>query len=191
MPDEIRYQKFILKKGKDLRLGGSPIELEQLLKTHFLSNPQDAADLPADLPAQVSTEDLPADPPAQLDEDSSLPKHPCLERAEDTDDTPFSFTGQGEWVAVYFDQQFYVGQVIDVHSSSEATVQYLEQTKCRKDYFRYPQSEDVARTKAHFVFDWKLDVVPISNDFRVWKVSNIDIICDDYLRLKLKGMAVL
>ena len=41
-----------------------------------------------------------------------------------------------------------------------------------------------ARTFAQFVFHWKLDVAPVSSDFRVWKVSNIDDISEAYCRLE-------
>ena len=63
-------------------------------------------------------------------------------------------------------------------------LQYLEQTKSRKDYFRYPKIEDVARTEAQFVFCWNLQVNLVSNGSKVWKVSDIDDICDAYCQLK-------
>ena len=131
MQDEVRYQKTVLKKGKDLRLAGSLGELEKALKDHSSAYDLDAANIPTD-PPSWSNED---------DEDVAVsqPKHSRLDsHGEDqdcTDTVPFVFTVQGEWVSVYFDDQFYVGQVIDVHNPSEATVQYLKQTKGRKDYF--------------------------------------------------------
>ena len=158
---------------------GSLAELENARKDYFSTDPQDAAHMPADPPAQSSE-----------DEDAAVsqPKHPRLDSHCDyqdaTDIAPPAFTVQGEWVAVYFDNQFYVGEVIDVHSPSETTVQYLEQMKSHKDYFRHSKTEDVARTEAQFVFRWNLQVDLVSNGSRVWKVSDIDDICEAYCQLK-------
>ena len=66
--------------------------------------------------------------------------------AGDPDDLPFSFSGQGQWVATCYDEQFFIGQVIEVHSPQSAVVQYLEELKGRSNPFKWPKVEDVAET---------------------------------------------
>ena len=113
----------------------SPEEGQRSAVSRLSWYPHDAANIPCDPWAQPNED--------EEDADVSQPKHLRLDsHGEDqdcTDTVPFVFTVQGEWVSVYFDDQFYVGQVIDVHNPSEATVQYLKQTKGRKDYFWYPK----------------------------------------------------
>ena len=94
---------------------------------------------------------LPVEPQQQLqseDEDGGYdefdPVQPPEKRAcpgEDADDDDddralFSFCRQGQWVAVFYDDQFYIGQVIEVAHGQSAVVKYLEQTKGQKDYYR-------------------------------------------------------
>ena len=52
--------------------------------------------------------------------------------------------------------------------------------KGQKDYYRWPRSEDVAETSAHYVYRWDFEVTPVSNDGRVWEVANIDDIASGY-----------
>ena len=78
MQDEVRYQKTVLKKGKDLRLAGSLGELEKALKDHSSAYDLDAANIPTD-PPSWSNED---------DEDVAVsqPKHSRLDsHGEDQD----------------------------------------------------------------------------------------------------------
>ena len=169
LQDEIRYQKVVLNSGRDLQLAGSLAEL----KNAFLRM------LPACLLIHQPSEDE--------DAAVSQSKHPRLDsHCEDQMPltAPPAFTVQREWVAVYFDNQFYVGENNGVHSPSEAPVRYLEQTKSCKDYFRYPKIEDVARTEAQFVFRWNLQVDLVSNGSRVWQVSDTNDICEAYRQLK-------
>ena len=182
LQDEIRYQKMILKKGKDLRIAGSLDDLQKALEDHFSGCTEgDAAQM--DPSEGEDNADVPQPKRRRLDSHSEDQDASGTSENE-SDAVAFAFTEQGEWVSVYFDNQFYVGQVIEVHNPLEATIQYLEQTKGCKDYFRYPKSEDVARTQAEFVFRWKLVVVPIGTDSRIWKVSGIEEICEAYCRLR-------
>ena len=104
------------------------------------------------LKEHLSDPALPVEPQQQLqseDEDGgydeSDPVQPPEKRAcpgEDADDVDdddtalFSFCRRGQWVAVFYDDQFYTGQVIEVAHGQSAVVKYLEQTKGQKDYYR-------------------------------------------------------
>ena len=103
-----------------------------------------------------------------------------LETADDDgdcDDLPFGFYAQGQWVATYYDELFYIGQVYNPQS---AVVKYLEQSKGKTDLFKWPKVEDTAQTDAYYVFEWDFEVQPVSSDCDVWKVPAVYAIQDKY-----------
>lgn len=53
----------------------------------------------------------------------------------DEEPSQIIFKCQGQWVAVYYDTNFYIGQVIDIISPSSAVIKFLTPTKGRNDYF--------------------------------------------------------
>ena len=69
--------------------------------------------------------------------EETAPEEPFLE-AE-----PSAFRPQGQWVAVSYDDRFYTGQVVHVINKDKATVNYLEQTSGRSDYFKWPRVGDL------------------------------------------------
>ena len=69
--------------------------------------------------------------------EETAPKEPFLEIE------PFAFRPQGKWVAVSYDDRFYIGQVVHVINKDKATVNYLEQTSGRSDYFKWPRVGDL------------------------------------------------
>ena len=87
-------------------------------------------------------------------------------------------------MAVFYDDQFYIEKKTDGQS---AVVKYLEPTKGRKDYYRWPRSEDVAETSAYYVYQWDFEVTPVSNDGRVWEVANIEHITLGYKSIKRRS----
>ncbi|KAL3881059.1 hypothetical protein ACJMK2_033255 [Sinanodonta woodiana] len=96
----------------------------------------------------------------------------------------FQFRHQGVWVAVYYDDQYYIGQVLEVHQPDLALVQFLCQIKTKTDFFKWPASDDIAEVKSCFVFDWDFIVQPVSSDGRSWKVDNVDNIDQKYRRIR-------
>ena len=50
----------------------------------------------------------------------------------DSDEEELSFSTQGKWVATFYDETFYIGQVISVESLQSAEVQYLQRWTKRK-----------------------------------------------------------
>lgn len=95
----------------------------------------------------------------------------------------FQFSRQGQWLAVYYDDQYYIGEVINFIGQESSVVQFLEKTTGRKDYFWWPRREDVAEIQSCYVFSWDFEVLPVSNDGRVWQVPEIDQIQAAYQRI--------
>ncbi|KAL8568917.1 hypothetical protein ACOMHN_017088 [Nucella lapillus] len=160
LQDEVRYQKQVLGVGKTLKITKTNGELQQALKAHLGPEQQTDHD-------SSSEDDL--EPP--------LPK-----RQRTMEPTP-EFTRQGEWVAVFYDQGFFIGQVTLVENPGTAHVSFLENTKSHRDYFRWLRVEDVANVDSQYVFRWDVEVLPVSNDGRIWQVSDLQDIADAYKRL--------
>lgn len=80
------------------------------------------------------------------------------------------FTAQGETVAVYFDNKFYVGEVLDVkEGGGEAVISFLAQVR-NQNVFVWPQKEDIADIQARFVLVW--DVQMKTTNGRNWFTEN-------------------
>ena len=199
LKDEIRFQKTVVVKKGTLKLAGSLQELKRALEQHL---PKERAD--PDVASLVSSaaDDLPAPDPLSATSDSPAPDplsaasdSPASDpSAVDSDGTPFQFSNQGQWVAVYWSDRFYIGQVIKVtdrDSGKVADVQYLEQCSGSRDRFRWPVREEVVEdTLPEDVFYWDFECLPVSNDFRVWKVEQVEEISAAYERMaaSLKDM---
>ena len=97
---------------------------------------------------------------------------------------PFAFQHQGQWVAVFYNDQFYIGQVVHVINKDMAMVNYLERTTGRSDYFKWPRVEELAETSSCYVFRWDQDVNPVSSNSRMWHVAEISNIVSAYDSLK-------
>ena len=108
----------------------------------------------------------------------------CLLYGEEKAVTTYVFNAQGQWVSVYYDNMFYTGQVFEVCAAGRTKIKFLERTKGRQDYFRFPATDDIVEVGAHHVFWWDFDVQAVSSDFRVWSVPAIKVIAKDYERLK-------
>lgn len=62
-----------------------------------------------------------------------------------------SFTSQGEHVAVYFNEEFYIGDVLEVKDAMTAEVTFIKGFG-KKNAFTWPDSIDMATIKAEFLF---------------------------------------
>lgn len=59
----------------------------------------------------------------------------------------YNFSQTGEWIAVFYTDQdgkpyFVVGEVIEVLSETEASVNYLQQCRVRETLFKVPDTTD-------------------------------------------------
>ena len=167
--DEIRYQKTVLRRKGTLKLAGTVTELTRALELHLPEEEDAQPQVPATAPDAEQAADV-----AEL----------VVEAAEpEADAGHYEFTRQGEWVAVFYDSNFYIGQVIEVQSEGTATVQYLTKAKGHPSYFRWPSVDDVCSTSAEFVFRWNLDISPVGNNCRLWKVEAVQDITNAYDRI--------
>ena len=154
LKDQIRYQKTILGSKGTLRLSGSLEDLILALKGH-LGDPALPVEPQPQLPELQSEDEESDGNNDEFDPIEPPEKQACPGEAagdEDDDEDLFSFGRQGQWVAVFCDDQFYIGQVIEKTDGQSAAVKYLEPTKGRKGYYRWPRSEGVAETSAHYVY---------------------------------------
>ena len=96
--------------------------------------------------------------------DSEVP----VQNLEPTD-FAFKFTSHGQTVAVFYDSELYIGQVLQVHSPEVAYVSFM--TSPGKDnLFKWPQAEDIDKVAAKFVFDSEFEVLPMNRTWHVEKV---------------------
>ncbi|RUS77903.1 hypothetical protein EGW08_014334 [Elysia chlorotica] len=122
---EIKYQKVILGIPGVLKLSKTAKELVSDLSLH--------------LSGQCSAEE-------------NVMEVEDMYRQDEEDMSNLSCRWQGEfkcqsgisWVAVYYDDQFYVGQVISIIKAESAEIKFLEQTKANAEYFRWPRADDIA-----------------------------------------------
>lgn len=145
LKDEIRFQKFVINKKEALKLAGTLEQLKQSLELHL---PVHEAPLPAEVHAAarpLAADELQEQGANRLREQEPeqfnlmTDVDPAETEREEPTDTRFKFSTQGQWVAVFYNEDFYIGQVIDIKDSETATVQYLEKAGGRKDFFRWPR----------------------------------------------------
>ena len=65
----------------------------------------------------------------------------------------FENTCEGDWVAVYYDQDLFVGRVLTVNDKFTADVSFIERSRLRKDshVFCWPQSADIDTVDSKFI----------------------------------------
>ena len=83
----------------------------------------------------------------------------------------FKFSKQGEYVAVAYENDFFIGEVTDVQSTQLGTVQFLE--KGYENVFKWPRVEEVCIIDSKFVFAASFDVLSRNNG-RTWLVPEYD-----------------
>ena len=89
----------------------------------------------------------------------------------------FKFSKQGEYVAVAYENDFFIGEVTDVQSTQLGTVQFLE--KGYENVFKWPRVEEVCIIDSKFVFAASFDVISRNNG-RTWLVPEYDELNDIY-----------
>ena len=84
-------------------------------------------------------------------------------------DFSFNFSQQGQTVAVFYDINFYVGLVLQVHNPDFADITFMTSTG-NNNIFMWPQSEDIDQVAAKYVFDSDSEVVPKN---RTWQIDSV------------------
>ena len=190
LKDEIRYQKLVLCKPGELRLTGSKDVLAESLKRHLGGDEQEESQEPEeDTDIQERGKRKRSDDSDSSSSDDSDSSSSDSESDSEINEEPtesFCFNRQGQWVSVFYDDNFYIGQVVVVKSQDVAVVKFLQQTKGRIDYFRWPACEDIAEVNHRFVFQWDFEVDIMSNDGRIWCVPQVRHVQRAYQRIKLQ-----
>eukprot|EP00745_Piridium_sociabile_P027087 TRINITY_DN43617_c5_g2_i2.p1 TRINITY_DN43617_c5_g2~~TRINITY_DN43617_c5_g2_i2.p1 ORF type:complete len:295 (+),score=76.42 TRINITY_DN43617_c5_g2_i2:757-1641(+) len=92
------------------------------------------------------------------------------------------FENQGSTVAIYYDNDFYVGDVLTVHDDgTEANVTFMTRVR-DKNVFLWPDHEDIHKIHSMFVCAW--DVQTRTTNGRTWIVQNLDDIEAAYDKMK-------
>ncbi|XP_070191321.1 uncharacterized protein [Littorina saxatilis] len=191
---EIRYQKVVLGVGKALRLTGRKDALITSLSQH-LGGVECREESGSDghcVGADADDQGLMSRRKRQMSSESSDSSSSDVESPDETDqendtDESFSFQNQGQWISVFYDDSLYVGQVLEVEDKDHATIKFLERTKGRCDFFRWPACEDIAEVQSEFVFNWDFEVNAHSSDGRVWRVPEIRKLEKAYDRIKVQN----
>lgn len=90
----------------------------------------------------------------------------------------FTFSQQGEWVAVFYDEEFYIGQVVNIANDQQADVQFLERCSLSNAKFRWPRKDDIDTVDAKYVFSSNFEVT--TSNGRVWTVMDVGLIDELY-----------
>jgi hypothetical protein len=89
------------------------------------------------------------------------------------------------FVAVGYENAWYLGEIIEVISANEARIKYLIQVSSK--VFRWPDRDDVKETQACFVISHHLSISPRDSGLRFWQVDDakktLPKICQQYSKL--------
>ena len=94
----------------------------------------------------------------------------------------YQFTTQGQWVAVFYDVEFYVGQVLEVKSPSEAVVTFLQTCGLNSSVLRWPSSPDIDTVSSKYIFATDFDMT--TKNARIWTTTDMKKLCEMYVQYK-------
>ena len=81
------------------------------------------------------------------------------------------------FVAVAFDDNWYLGQVIELCSPEEADINYMK--RVGQSYFQWPSPPDKKKTKALYVLQGNVAIAPRDSGLRMWKICSTSTACLD------------
>ena len=113
----------------------------------------------------------------------------CSSSEDETEvEVNFKFCNQGVWVAVAYDEEFFIGQVIEVKSELCGCIQFMKMGY--NQTFKWCGSEDIGEDiESMFVFHHGFEVVPRGSSGRLWSVPDLTRIEKMYRKYKIKFMA--
>ncbi|XP_033096403.1 uncharacterized protein LOC117100720 [Anneissia japonica] len=181
--NEIRYLKNVLGViNKRLVFGKKSLEsLATDLKTVLsLSREEDNHNLVA-IPVSHSVDHVEAiesfaGEKRQINQLTGKSKKRAVEVQPSTSDSQYKFNSQGEWLAVAYENEWFVGTVVDIKSSERAVVQFL--SKGHQNVYRWPRVDDFDTIDSKFVFAHALDVSTANG--RTWSVPEFDYLQELY-----------
>jgi hypothetical protein len=88
----------------------------------------------------------------------------------------FKYSKMDSWIAVAYEEGFFVGTVSEVKSECMAVVQFL--TRGARNVFRWPTVDDIAPIQSEFVFAYEFEVS--STNGQTYRVPELNYIEDLY-----------
>jgi aubergine-like protein len=163
--DEIRYLKQVMGISDSRLVFGKKklLELAADIKG-VLSVNSDLPAVPMELPS-VEMEPAPSVTSSKRKLDSENTNN-IVSSSSTTTRNNFKFTRQGVWVAVAYEEDFFIGSVVDIKSPDLASIQFLSNIKVNK--FKWPSVDELADVESKFIFAMDFDVT--SANGRVWEV---------------------
>ncbi|XP_076470372.1 uncharacterized protein LOC143300520 [Babylonia areolata] len=152
---QIRYLRILLQVTDD-RLQLSNLSLEAMCRN-----------LSSYLEDQYGDQEQLHGPDADISLREEIPEDDEDEDVGEYTDAPYVFSAQGQTVAVFYDEGFFIGQVLQVHSDNKADISFMLQ-KNNTNIFRWPQSDKINTVESIYVFFSDFDLIPTN---RVWSVQ--------------------
>ena len=84
-------------------------------------------------------------------------------------DFHFKFHCTGCFVAIGYEDQYYVGEVEEVKSETSAVINFMEQCDRKKTIFKWPDHADRVTVDAQFVIDANLNLTTTTG--RIWTIK--------------------
>ena len=187
---ELLFQKLVLLKSSPyLKVTGTMPQLVQRLK-QFLGADEAAAN--AEIPPLPGRQQQPAAKRQRLQPDTDSDDSEASDPESETDSVQFqfeefSFQQQGQLVAVYFLEDFFVGEVTAVVSPQEAVITFMEKAAFQihgQPAFRWPRRKDECAIAAEFVFTKNIILAPSSTSGRAFIVTSPEKLTPKYAAFK-------
>ena len=187
---ELLFQKLVLLKSSPyLKVTGTMPQLVQRLK-QFLGADEAAAN--AEIPPLPGRQQQPAAKRQRLQPDTDSDDSEASDPESETDSVQFqfeefSFQQQGQLVAVYFLEDFFVGEVTAVVSPQEAVITFMEKAAFQihgQPAFRWPRRKDECAIAAEFVFAKNIILAPSSTSGRAFIVTSPEKLTPKYAAFK-------
>ncbi|KAL5015088.1 hypothetical protein ScPMuIL_009358 [Solemya velum] len=95
----------------------------------------------------------------------------------------FEFECQGTRVAVYYDDDYYIGEVVEVTSKTSGNITFM--AKCglkKKSLYRWPVVVNIDNIDSRFVIDWDFNMTTTNG--RMWAVEDEPLLQKMYKQYK-------
>ena len=180
---EIFFQKLVLnKKSPFLKVTGSPLTLLNRLRQFLggeildqLSSLQPPVHHLAARTNKRARQEVSESEGSDTEADSDDSEEEVEGHVYSYQQFAFKFTQEGEVVAVYYEDDFFIGEVDSVVSEEEAEVNFMAKSQTTKRViFKWPCTPDRCPVSSSVVFAGNLRLVPASSSGRAFVVDRPD-----------------
>ena len=95
-----------------------------------------------------------------------------LEREVDDELAP------GQNVAVYFDDDFYIGQVVSIETPQVGDIKFMDKCGLETNVYKWPRSEVTENIASMFVFSWDFELS--TSNGRMWQLGEYTSVSKKY-----------